>query len=166
MRNLASVPRLLVATAKDFMEDKAPRLAAALSYYTAFSLPPLLVAVIGVAGIVYGVDEVRERIMLQVADLVGTDSAATLGDAVVEAQRSTGSGGALVLGVLTLLFGATGAFGQLQEASEHNLGGQAEEGRGSLATGPFPFALIRHNPRHRLLAAGFAGGEHCHRRFG
>jgi membrane protein len=116
VRNLGSVPRLLVAAAKDFLDDKAPRLAAALSYYTAFSLPPLLVAVIGVAGIVYGVDEVRERIMLQVADLVGPDSAATLGEAVVDAQRSTGSGGALILGVLTLLFGATGAFGQLQEA--------------------------------------------------
>jgi membrane protein len=116
VRNLRSVPRLLVAAGKDFMEDKAPRLAAALSYYTAFSLPPLLVAVIGVAGIVYGMDEVRERIMSQVADLVGTDSAKTLRDAVVEAQRSTGSGGALVLGVLTLLFGASGAFGQLQDA--------------------------------------------------
>ena len=104
-----------MAAGKDFLEDKAPRLAAALSYYTAFSLPPLLVAVIGVAGIVYGVDEVRERIMVQVADLVGTDSAATLGEAVVDAQR-TGSGVALVLGILTLLFGATGAFGQLQEA--------------------------------------------------
>jgi membrane protein len=111
-----AIPRLFVAAAKDFLEDKAPRLAAALSYYTAFSLPPLLVAVIGIAGIAYGVDEVREKIMAQVANLVGTDSAATLGEAVVEAQQSTGSGGALVLGVLTLLIGATGAFGQLQEA--------------------------------------------------
>ena len=116
MRRLGAVPRLLVAAGKDFLDDKAPRLAAALSYYTAFSLPPLLVAVIGVAGIAYGVDEVRERIMTQVADLVGTDSATTLGEAVLEAQRSTGSGGALVLGILTLLFGASGAFGQLQEA--------------------------------------------------
>ena len=113
---MASVPRLLVAAAKDFMEDKAPRLAAALSYYTAFSLPPLLVAVIGIAGVVYGVDEVRERIMSQVAELVGTDSAATLSEAVVDAQRTTGSGGAVVLGFLTLLVGATGAFGQLQDA--------------------------------------------------
>lgn len=113
---MRSIPRLLVAAGKDFMEDKAPRLAAALSYYTAFSLPPLLVAVIGVAGIVYGVDEVRERILSQVANLVGTDSAATLGEAVANAQQTTGSGIALVLGLATLLIGATGAFGQLQEA--------------------------------------------------
>jgi len=105
-----------VAAAKDFMEDKAPRLAAALSYYTAFSLPPLLVAVIGVAGVVYGVDDVRERILSQVAGLVGPDSAATLGQAVINAQQTTGSGVALILGFLTLLIGATGAFGQLQEA--------------------------------------------------
>jgi membrane protein len=113
---MTSIPRLLVAAAKDFMEDKAPRLAAALSYYTAFSLPPLLVAVIGVAGIVYGVDKVRESILSQVANLVGTDSAATLGEAVTNAQQTTGSGIALVLGLATLLIGATGAFGQLQEA--------------------------------------------------
>ena len=113
---MRSIPRLLEAAAKDFMEDKAPRLAAALSYYTAFSLPPLLVAVIGVAGVVYGVDAVRESIMSQVASLVGTASAATLGEAVVNAQQTTGSGVALVLGILTLLIGATGAFGQLQEA--------------------------------------------------
>jgi len=113
---MKSIPRLLVAAGKDFMEDKAPRLAAALSYYTAFSLPPLLVAVIGVAGVVYGVDEVQERILSQVANLVGADSAATLGEAVTNARQSTGSGVALVLGLFTLLIGATGAFGQLQEA--------------------------------------------------
>ena len=113
---MTSIPRLLVAAAKDFVDDKAPRLAAALSYYTAFSLPPLLVAVIGVAGIVYGVDQVRESILSQVANLVGTDSAATLGEAVANAQQTTGSGIALVLGLATLLIGATGAFGQLQEA--------------------------------------------------
>ena len=94
---MKSIPRLLVAAAKDFMEDKAPRLAAALSYYTAFSLPPLLVAVIGVAGVVYGADRVRETIMGQVAELVGTETAVTLGDAVVEAQTSTGTGGALII---------------------------------------------------------------------
>lgn len=113
---MTSIPRLLVAAGKDFMEDKAPRLAAALSYYTAFSLPPLLVAVIGVAGIVYGVDKVRESILSQVANLVGTASAATMGEAVANAQQTTGSGVALVLGLATLLIGATGAFGQLQEA--------------------------------------------------
>jgi len=54
--------------------------------------------------------------MAQVAGLIGTDSAATLGAAVQEAQRSTGSGGALIIGLATLLLGATGAFGQLQDA--------------------------------------------------
>ena len=113
---MKSIPRLFIAAAKDFMEDKAPRLAASLSYYTAFSLPPLLVAVIGLAGLVYGADKVRETIMSQVAGLIGTESAVTLGAAVQEAQRSTGYGGALIIGLGTLLLGATGAFGQLQDA--------------------------------------------------
>jgi membrane protein len=125
-----AVTRLLVAAAKDFIEDKAPRLAAALSYYMAFSLPPLLVAVIGVAGVVYGVDEVREKIMSQVAGLVGTTSAATLGEAVLDAQRSTGTGGALLLGLLTLLVGATGAFGQLQDALNTIWEVEPKEGQG------------------------------------
>ncbi|HEY7564624.1 MAG TPA: YhjD/YihY/BrkB family envelope integrity protein, partial [Acidimicrobiia bacterium] len=67
--------RLVVAAAKDWMDDKAPRLAAALSYYTAFSLPPLLVALIGIAGIAFGAEEVRERIVGQLGGLVGRDSA-------------------------------------------------------------------------------------------
>lgn len=127
---MRSIPRLLVAAAKDFMEDKAPRLAAALSYYTAFSLPPLLVAVIGVAGLVYGVDDVRESILSQVAGLVGPDSAATLGEAVANAQQTTGSALAVTLGILTLLIGATGAFGQLQEALNTIWEVQPKKGRG------------------------------------
>jgi membrane protein len=127
---MLSTPRLLVAAAKDFMEDKAPRLAAALSYYTAFSLPPLLVAVIGVAGLVYGADQVRETIMSQVSGLIGPESAGTLSDAVKEAQRSTGSGGALVIGIATLLFGATGAFGQLQDALNTIWEVEPKKGRG------------------------------------
>jgi membrane protein len=119
-----------VAAAKDFMDDKAPRLAAALSYYTAFSLPPLLVAVIGVAGIVYGVDDVRESILDQVAGLVGSDSAATLGEAVANAQQTTGSAVAVTLGIFTLLIGATGAFGQLQEALNTIWEVQPKKGRG------------------------------------
>jgi membrane protein len=107
---------LVVAAAKDWMDDKAPRLAAALSYYTAFSLPPLLVALIGIAGIAFGAEEVRERIVGQLGGLVGRDSAQLLGDAIAEARQTTGTGWAVALGVIVLVIAASGVFAQLQEA--------------------------------------------------
>jgi membrane protein len=113
MRRLATV---FITAGKDWADDKAPRLAAALSYYTAFSLPPLLVLLVGIAGIIYGADVVRDRIVDQIAGLVGADSARLLGEAIAEAQQTTGTGGAVVIGFGVLLFGAAGVFGQLQDA--------------------------------------------------
>ena len=108
--------RTFVAAGKDWFEDKAPRLAAALSYYTAFSLPPLLVLLVGIAGLAYGADAVRDRMVGQIAGLVGEESARLLGEAIAEAQLTTGTVGAVVIGFGVLLFGATGVFGQLQDA--------------------------------------------------
>jgi membrane protein len=107
---------MLRATVKDWLEDKAPRLAAALSYYTVFSLPPLLVLLIGIAGLAFGANEVRERLVSEIGGLVGEESAALLGEAIVEAEGSTGTGAAIVIGVAVLIFGASGVFAQLQEA--------------------------------------------------
>ena len=107
--------RIFVSAGKDWLDDKAPRLAAALSYYTAFSLPPLLVLLVGIGGLVLGTDLVQERLMNQIGQLVGDDSAVLLDEAVREAQ-STGTGAAVVVGVGALLLGATGVFGQLQDA--------------------------------------------------
>jgi membrane protein len=110
------IGRVVVAAGKDWIDDKAPRLAAALSYYTAFSLPPLLVLLVGIAGLIYGADAVRERLIDQVAGLIGEDSAQLLGTAMQEADTTTGNGGAVFIGIAILLFGATGVFGQLQES--------------------------------------------------
>ena len=107
--------RLFITAGKDWLEDKAPRLAAALSYYTAFSLPPLLVLLVGIGGFVLGTDVVRERLRDQIGQLVGDDSALLLDQAVSEAQTS-GRGLAVVIGIGALLLGATGVFGQLQDA--------------------------------------------------
>lgn len=108
--------QMLVKAAKDWMEDKAPRLAASLSYYTVFSLPPLLVVLVGIAGIAFGEDAVRNRMVAQISGLVGPESAQLLGEAIGEARRSTGTGWALAVGVLILVFAAAGVFGQLQDA--------------------------------------------------
>lgn len=111
-----NVDRLVVNAAKDWIEDKAPRLGAALSYYTAFSLPPLLVALIGIAGIAFGAEVVSDRLVEQMRGLVGAESADLLGDAIAEAQQTTGTGWAVALGVGVLVIAASGVFAQLQDA--------------------------------------------------
>ncbi|MGH8927671.1 MAG: YihY/virulence factor BrkB family protein [Acidimicrobiia bacterium] len=110
------LPQLLIIAGRDWLEDQAPRLAAALSYYTAFSLPPLLVLLVGIAGLVYDAEAVRGRIVDEIAALVGTESARLLGDAIAQAQLTTGAIGAVAIGIAVLLFGASGVFGQLQDA--------------------------------------------------
>jgi membrane protein len=108
--------RLVIEAAKDWLDDKAPRLAAALSYYTAFSLPPLLVVLIGIAGIAFGAETVSERIVDQMRGLVGTESAELLSTAIAEARQTTGTGWAVALGVGFLIIAASGVFAQLQDA--------------------------------------------------
>jgi membrane protein len=112
---LRDLGRVFLIAARDWVDDKAPRLAAALSYYTAFSLPPLLVLLVGIAGLVYGADVVRERMTNEISELLGSDSAFLLANAVDEAEN-TGAGAAVVIGIGALLLGATGVFGQLQDA--------------------------------------------------
>jgi membrane protein len=112
---LRRLSTLFVDAGKDWIEDKAPRLAAALSYYTAFSLPPFLVLLVAIGGLVYGTDVVQGRLMDEIAGLVGDNSASLLDQAITQTQ-STGTGVAVVLGVGALLLGATGVFGQLQDA--------------------------------------------------
>ena len=111
-----NVGRLVVDAAKDWVEDKAPRLGAALSYYTAFSLPPLLVALIGIAGVAFDAEVVSDRLVEQMRGLVGAESADLLGDAIAEARQTTGTGWAVALGVAVLVIAASGVFAQLQDA--------------------------------------------------
>ncbi len=99
-----------------WLEDDAPSLGAALAYYTIFSLAPLLVIVIGVAGMVWRQsDSVRADVMQQVGDLVGPDGAEMVGTML---DSASGPGAesfwATLIGGAVLLFGATTAFAQLK----------------------------------------------------
>ncbi|MEO1765333.1 MAG: YhjD/YihY/BrkB family envelope integrity protein, partial [Cyanobacteria bacterium J06629_18] len=67
--------RLLKETFKEWQDDNASRLAAALSYYTIFSLAPLLIIAIAIAGAVFGDDAARGEIVRQIQGLVGKDGA-------------------------------------------------------------------------------------------
>jgi membrane protein len=104
------------ATMTAWIDDYAPSMGAALSYYTVFSLAPLLVIVISVAGLIFGADAVRGAIFYQIDDLMGADAAKAIQDLLGSVSKpSTGILGT-VLGVVVLLIGATTVFGELQDA--------------------------------------------------
>src|SRR5688572_17037958 len=100
---------------RDFMDDKCPIRAAALSYYTAFALPPLLILLTMIAGAVWSPDQVAGAIETQFSGMIGAESAGTVRDMINTSERSNGALGA-ILGFLGLLFGATGALVSLQDA--------------------------------------------------
>jgi membrane protein len=97
--------------------DNAPRLGAALSYYTLFSLAPLLVIAIGVAALAFGEEAARGQIFGQLRALVGEQGAGAVQEILASSRQQGGSGvvaGAVAL--FTLLLGATGAFVELKGA--------------------------------------------------
>ena len=108
---------LLKETVTEWNEDKVPLWAAALAYYTVFSLAPLLLIAISIAGAFFGEEAARGEIVGQIQGLVGQDGASVI-QSMIQNTQKPGSGGtiATVIGVVTLLFGASGVFGQLQDA--------------------------------------------------
>ncbi len=116
MNRVKTFISLLRQTFAEWNEDHAPRLAAALAYYTAFSIAPLLVVVIGIVGIVISQDTVQNQILIEVQRSVGSDAAKMVGELITNASKPAEGLLATILGIVTLLLGAGGAFGQLQDA--------------------------------------------------
>jgi membrane protein len=108
---------LLKETFQEWQDDKSPRLAAALAYYTVFSLAPLLIIVIAIAGAVFGEQAARGEIVSQIEGLVGEQGAQVIQTAIENADRPNANGGvASLISVIILIFGASGVFAQLQDA--------------------------------------------------
>ena len=107
---------LLLRTLTEFLRDDCPQIAAALSYYTVFSLPPLLVLLMLVIGAVVDAATVERLLASQVGGLLGNEGAAQVETLIRNASRTQLGGLVAVLGGVAFLFGATGAFAQLQLA--------------------------------------------------
>ena len=122
--------QLLKEAASDWSHDRAPRLGAALAYYTVFSLVPFLVVVIAVIGLVFGQAAAQSTILSQVAELVGEQTAAAIKDMIQRADQPSTGLLATGLAIATLLLGASGVFGQLQDALNTVWGVEPKEGRG------------------------------------
>lgn len=108
---------LLKETFREFKDDDAPRLAAALAYYTIFSLPPLLILIIMIAGLIFDPQDLQRGIMQEIGGALGEEGAQQIRTMLEHADRpDTGGVMATILSILALVFGATGAFAQLQKA--------------------------------------------------
>lgn len=101
----------------DWFDDRASRSAAALAYYSVFSLAPLLLIAIGLAGLIFGHDVARGQILEQVTTLLGAQGALAV-ESMMGSRESAPRAGLLsaVVGVATLLIGAVGVLVQLKDA--------------------------------------------------
>lgn len=114
MSAVSAVWPLVRDTYREWTEDEAPRLAAALAYYTAFSIGPLLVIVIAMAGALFGAEAIRGHVETQSVGLLGKDGAQMLQDVIAHASEERSGIVATVTSIVALLLGATGVFGELQ----------------------------------------------------
>ncbi|MBE9118707.1 YihY/virulence factor BrkB family protein [Lusitaniella coriacea LEGE 07157] len=113
---LKAIVSLFKETIREWQEDKTSRLAAALAYYTVFSLAPLLIIAIAIAGAIFGEEAARGEIVGQIQGLVGLEGAKVIEAAIENANKPDVSSVASLLSVIALLFGASGVFAQLQDA--------------------------------------------------
>lgn len=136
---------VLKQTFSEWIEDQAPTLGAALAYYTVFSLAPLLIIAISIAGLVFGKEAAQGQIFDQLRGLLGDESGRAMQVMVQNASAKPATGlVATLAGFAMLLFGASGVFGQLQTSLNAIWGVQPKPGRGILG-------IIR----DRILSFGF-----------
>lgn len=100
----------------EFSEDNCFRLAAALSYYAIFSLAPIIIIVISVAGAVFGREAVSGEVFRQAQDLIGTEGATTLENLVQHAYLEKSGFITTVIAIITLVFSATTTFSVIQDS--------------------------------------------------
>ncbi len=108
--------RVLKRALAGWWNDNVPHLGAALSYYTLFSLAPILIVAIAIAGMVFGQEAVRGEIVHQIDGLVGREGGLAVQAMLQGAAKPSSSIPATIIGIITFFIGATGAFLELQAA--------------------------------------------------
>jgi membrane protein len=145
---LADVWPLVKETGKQFLRDRGPRLGAALAFYTALSISPLLLVVVAIAGMVFGEAAARGEVANQIRDMAGDQGAEAI-QAMLAAHKSQSQSILMtVIGFATLLLGASGVFAQLQDALDTVWKVKPEQVKGGLR------AMVK----DRLLAFSVVGG--------
>ena len=107
---------LLHQTVSDWNAHEAPRLGAALAFYTILSLAPLVILVVAIAALVFGHSTAQSQLLGQVESMIGRQGSEAVKGMIEHAQEPASGAFASIIGVITLLFGASGVFGELQDA--------------------------------------------------
>ena len=113
---LEALTALLRQAGAAWLADNAPRLGAALAFYTLFSLAPVLIVAVSVAGFVFGEKAAQGEIVRQFQGLMGTQGATAIETIIQSTNRPALGVFAITLGLLAILVGASGAFNELQDA--------------------------------------------------
>lgn len=113
-------------------DDYAPSMGAALSYYSVFSMAPLLLIVISVAGLVFGEEAARGELFGQLSGLMGADAAKTIENLLVSVNKPAQGIVSTLIGLAVLLIGATTVFGELQNALDRIWRAPARDTAGGL----------------------------------
>lgn len=108
--------RIFKHAGQAWVNDKVPTLGAALAYYTVFSIAPILFLAIGIAGLVFGPQAARGEIIEQIGGTVGEPAAKAIQNVLTNVEQSGGGVKFTIIGVVILLFTASGVFAQLQES--------------------------------------------------
>ena len=115
-KNLKKTGKLLKTALKEWWAKDPFKESAVIAYYAIFSLPGLLVVIITIAGYFFGADEVNNHVASQISSALGADTAKQIQDMIATASRSKNSIWATIIGVITILIGATGVFAQFQKS--------------------------------------------------
>lgn len=133
MRFFNRILPLFKETFACWQADQVPRLAAALTCYTLFSLAPLVIITIAIAGFFFNKEAASGAVAAQIETVFGSKSAQAIQTIIKNASDASSSFGASVIGVATLLFGSAGVFGELQNALNLIWGVEGRSGRGFLS---------------------------------
>ena len=114
--SVSSVFGMFKEAATDWIEDKATQQAAALTFYSVLSIAPLLVISLAVASLVFDEKAARTEMVDEMGGLIGSEGEEAVEAMLDSADKPQQGTVATIMGVITLLFGASGVFGQLQES--------------------------------------------------
>lgn len=113
---MGSLVGALRKSADEWLEDDAMRIGAALAFYSVLSLAPLVILALAIAALVFGETAARQHLIAEVGGLVGKEGSDAVQAMIEHAQKANAGLVSSVLGMGTLLFGASGVFGELQSA--------------------------------------------------
>ncbi|WP_129751461.1 YihY/virulence factor BrkB family protein [Flavobacterium beibuense] len=113
---IKSSGKVLKDTFTGFMNDKGLKLSASLSYYTVFSLAPLLLLIISLTGIFFGREAVEGRVFTEINGLIGSNAALQIQEIIQNLELSGKTNISMIIGAVTLVIGATTVFGEIQDS--------------------------------------------------